>query len=108
LDSLFGKVNEFQALQLEAELSLLVPDEHASIEYYLSKFKLLLAQLKGCGKTKINDECIFLILSKLKGPFRYFLLCFTLLWMHLEMSLKCPLLIFYVSILLGNSLRLCN
>ena len=38
LASLFGKINEFRALQSEAELSSLVLDEHASIEDYLSKF----------------------------------------------------------------------
>jgi hypothetical protein len=46
LASLFGKVNEFRALQLEVKLSSLVPEEHASIEDYLTKFKLLVVQLK--------------------------------------------------------------
>ena len=68
LASLFGKINEFRALQLEAEMSSLVPDEHASIEDYLAKFQLFLAQLKGCRKPK-SDECIFLILSNLKGSY---------------------------------------
>jgi len=45
LVSLFGKVNEFKAFQLEAELSSLIPYEHASIEDYLIKFWLLVAQL---------------------------------------------------------------
>lgn len=65
----FGKVNEFKAIQLETKLSSLIPDEHVSIENYLAKFKSLVTQLKGCGKTKLNSECIFLILSKLKGPY---------------------------------------
>ena len=69
LASLFGKINEFRALQLEVELSSLVPDEHASIEDYLAKFRSLLAQLKGCGKPKFDNECILLILSKLKGSY---------------------------------------
>ena len=43
LDSLFGKINEFRSLQLEVELSSLVPDEHAFIEDYLTKFRLLVA-----------------------------------------------------------------
>jgi hypothetical protein len=30
------------------------------------------AQLKGCAKTKIDNECISLILSKLKGHFHVF------------------------------------
>ena len=72
LASLFGKMNEFRDLQLEAELSSLVPDEHASIEDYLAKFRSLLAQLKGCGKPESDNECIFLILSKLKGSYQVF------------------------------------
>ena len=72
LASLFGKVNEFRALQLETELSSLIPDEHGSIEDYLAKFRSLIAQLKGCRKTKSNGECIFMILSKLKGPYQVF------------------------------------
>ena len=69
LASLFGKVNEFRALQLEMEFSSLIPDEHGWIEDYLAKFRSLVTQLKGCKKTKSDGECIFMILSKLKGPY---------------------------------------
>ena len=41
LNSLLGKVNEFQALEFEVELSSLVLDEHACIEVFLTKSKLL-------------------------------------------------------------------
>ena len=61
---------------MEAELSSLVPDEHASVEDYLTKFRLLVVQLKGRGKTKSDEECIFLILSKLKGPHQVFSFAF--------------------------------
>jgi hypothetical protein len=57
---------------LEVELSSLVPDDHVSIEEYIAKFRSLVAQLKGCGKFKSNDECIFLILSKWKVPYQVF------------------------------------
>ena len=67
--------NEFQATQLEMDLSSLIPDEHASIEDYRTKFKSLIVQLKGCGKTKSDSECIFFILSKLKDPYHVF--CFS-------------------------------
>ena len=50
----------------------MVPDENALIEECLTKFRLLVTQLKGCGKTKLDEECIFLILSKLKGPYHIF------------------------------------
>jgi hypothetical protein len=76
LASLFGKVNEFLVLQLEAEFSFIFPNEHGSIEYYLSKFRSLVAQLKGCGKSKSDDGCIFLMLSKLKGPYQGFISTF--------------------------------
>ena len=74
-DSPFGRDNEFWAMQLEMDLSSLIPDEHASIEDYLTKFKSLIARLKGCGKTKSDSECIFFILSKLKDPYHVF--CFS-------------------------------
>jgi hypothetical protein len=57
---------------LEEELSSMVPDENASIEECLMKFRLLVTQLKECGKTKLDEEFIFLILSKLKGPYHIF------------------------------------
>jgi hypothetical protein len=72
LDSLFGNVNEFRALQLEVKLSSLVPDENASIEDYISEFKLLVAYMKGCGKNKPDKEWIFLILPELKYHFQVF------------------------------------
>ena len=50
LASLFRKINKFRALPLEAELSLMIPNEHVSIEDYLAEFRSTLAQLKGCGK----------------------------------------------------------
>ena len=71
-ESLFGIVNEFRALQLEAELTSLVPNSFLSIEDILMKFKQQRLSLQGCGKTKIDKECIFLILSKLWGNFHIF------------------------------------
>lgn len=68
----FGGVNEFHTLELETKLSALVPDAYAFIEEYLAQFRSLLSQLKACGKEKKDGECIFLILSKLKGHFQVF------------------------------------
>lgn len=72
LASVCGGINDLHALELETKLSALVPDEHASIEEYLAQFRSFLSQLKACGKEKKDAECIFLILSKLKGPFQVF------------------------------------
>jgi hypothetical protein len=73
---------------LEVELSSLVPDEHTSIEDYISKFKLLVAQLKRCGKNKSNEECIFLIFSKLKVPYQVFSFAFYFIMDALESEFK--------------------
>ena len=53
LASLFGKVNEFQALQLEVEIPSHVANEHASIEDYIAKFEILAYQrLKTSNRMK--------------------------------------------------------
>jgi hypothetical protein len=70
--TLFGQVNEFRALQLDAELTSLTPDHFPTIEDFLMKFKSLRTLLQGCGKNKTDDECIFLVLSKLKGQYQIF------------------------------------
>jgi hypothetical protein len=41
LASLFGKVNEFRALQFKLELSLCLPNDNAFMGDYLKKFKFL-------------------------------------------------------------------
>jgi len=71
-ETLFGQVNEFRALQLDAELTSLSPSSFPTIEDFLVKFKSLRAVLQGCGKNKADADCIFLILSKLRGPYQIF------------------------------------
>ena len=71
-ETLFGRVNEFWALQLDAKLTSLSPNNFLTIEDFLMKFKSLRAVLQGCGKNKTDDECIFLILSKLRGEYQIF------------------------------------
>ena len=72
LDGLFGIVNEFEALQIEAELTSLISNYFPSIEHFLMKFKQQRSLLQGCGKNKIDTKCIYLILSKLHGKFQIF------------------------------------
>ena len=48
--NLFGTVNEFWALQLDAELTSLSPASFPTIEDFLMKFKSLHIVLQGCGK----------------------------------------------------------
>ena len=57
--NLFGIVNELWALQLDVELTSLSPASFPTIEGFLMKFKSLCIVLQGCGKNKIDDECIF-------------------------------------------------
>ena len=72
LKNLFGKVDHIRSMQLEAELTALSPDDFSTIIDYLTKFKELLTQLKGSGKKKEDKDCVYLILSKLRGPFQIF------------------------------------
>ena len=69
LHGLFGTVNEFKALQIEAELTSLVPNSFPTIDDFLMKFNQHKFVLQVCEKTKIDVECIYLILSKLQGNF---------------------------------------
>ena len=72
LEGLFGIVNEFRVLQIEVELTSLILDYFPSIKDFLIKFNQLRSLLQGYRKTKINTECIYLILSKLRGNFQIF------------------------------------
>ena len=72
-ETFFGQVNEFRELQLDTELTSLTPTDFSTIEDFLMKFKSLRTLLQGCGKNKTDDECIFLILSKLRGQYQFFL-----------------------------------
>ena len=47
LDGLFGTMNEFRELQIEVELTSLVPDAFSSIEDFLMKFKQQRSLLQG-------------------------------------------------------------
>jgi len=57
------------SMQLYAKLIALSPNDFPTLIDYLTKFKELLTQLKGSGKKKEDKECVYLILSKLRGPF---------------------------------------
>ena len=52
---MFGGINEFHELEPETKLSTTTPAENSSIEDYLAHFRLLLAQLKGCEKDKLEE-----------------------------------------------------
>ncbi len=72
LEGLFSTMNEFKPLHIEVDLTSLVLDSFPSINDFLIKFNQQRSLLQGCGKTKIDTECIYMILSKLHGNFTIF------------------------------------
>ena len=51
-ESLFGKTDEMRGHHLENELISLSPAPYETIEYFFTKFKVLVVQLKQCGIEK--------------------------------------------------------
>ena len=54
LDGLFSTVNEFRELQIDVELTSLIPYYFPSIKEFLMKFKQKRSLLQGCGKIKTD------------------------------------------------------
>jgi len=66
----------------------------------------LVAQLKGCGKSKSDDEFNFLILSKLKGPYRVLSSTFYSMMYVLVDKFKMPSLEFFCECLTREQSKL--
>lgn len=92
----FDTINEFRVLQIKVELTSLVPDAFPSIEEFMMMFKQQRTLLQGCRKEKIDKEYIYLILSKIRGNFRFSLLHSIPLWMPWVPDLSCPLMSSFV------------
>jgi hypothetical protein len=77
LEGLFGKHDEMRGHMLEVELLTLDPKSFNNIQYFFTKFRDLLSQLKACGvdKSKEEKQMVLTILSKL-GP-EFFVFVFT-------------------------------
>jgi hypothetical protein len=56
LEGLFGKYDEMRGQILEVELLILDPKSFDNIQYFFTKFKDLLSQLKACGVDKLAEE----------------------------------------------------
>ena len=67
IQTLFGKTDNMRGHQLKNELITLSPTHFETIQYFFTKFKSLVLQLKQCGIAKKEDQFILSILSKL-GP----------------------------------------
>ena len=70
LEDFFGNTDEMRGHQLENELISLSDTHFETIQYFFTKFKSLVLQLKQCGTEKKEEELILSMLSKL-GP-KYF------------------------------------
>ena len=67
INNVFGFQNEIRSHQLQNELLTLDPNNFSSIEYFLSKFKILRLLLEGCNVKNEFGSLIYSILAKL-GP----------------------------------------
>jgi hypothetical protein len=76
IESVFGKHNIFRAQQLENQVLTLIPSDFSCIEYYLSKFKTLRILCKECEIKMDEENCIYLILSKLGSAYSMFVSTF--------------------------------
>jgi hypothetical protein len=78
LEGKFGKQDEMKEHMLEVELLTLDPKSFENIQYFFTKLKNLLSQLKGCGveKSKEEKQMVLNILSKLGSEFSVFVSTF--------------------------------
>ena len=78
IKSFFGKTGELRGHQLENELITLNPTHFETIQYFFTKFKSMVLQLKQCGIEKKEDNLILSILSNLGPEYLVFVLTFHL------------------------------
>ena len=62
--------------QLKNELISSGPAHYETIQYFFTKFKMLVIQLKQCGMDNIDDHIILYILSKVWIDYSVFVLTF--------------------------------
>jgi hypothetical protein len=69
MEGIFGKQYEMRGHIIEVELLTLDPKIFDNLQYFFTKYKDLLSQLKACGidKSKEEKQMVLTILSKL-GP----------------------------------------
>jgi hypothetical protein len=69
MEGIFGKQDEMRGHMMEVELLILDPKSFDNLQYFFTKYKDLLSQLKSCGvdKSKEEKQMVLTILSKL-GP----------------------------------------
>jgi hypothetical protein len=78
LEGIFGKQDEMKGHIMEVDLLTLDPKSFDNIQYFFTKFKDLLSQLKACrvDKSKEEKQMVLTILSKLGPEFSVFISIF--------------------------------
>jgi hypothetical protein len=78
LEGIFGKKYEMRGHMLEVEMLTLDPKSFDNIQYFFTKFKDLLLQLKACevDKSKEEKKMVLNILSKIGIEFFVFVSTF--------------------------------
>jgi hypothetical protein len=78
LEGIFGKKDDMRGHMLEVELLTLDQKIFENIQYFFTKFKDLMSQLKACGvdKSKEEKQMVLTILSNLGHEFSVFLSTF--------------------------------
>jgi hypothetical protein len=78
LEWIFGKHDEMRGHMLEVEMLTLDPKSFDNIQYFFTKFKVLLSQLKACGvdKSKEEKQMVLTILSNIGLEFSVFVSTF--------------------------------
>jgi hypothetical protein len=69
MEGIFGKHDEMRGHMLKVEFLTLDPKTFNNLQYFFTKYKYLLSQLKACGvdKSKEEKQMVLTIISKL-GP----------------------------------------
>jgi hypothetical protein len=90
LKVVFGKHNIIRAHHIEDQLMTLSPNDFSCVEDYLSKFKTLRLLCIDCKKDIKEDQCIYIILSKLGNAYYVFVSTFYATRDALENAYKDP------------------
>jgi hypothetical protein len=110
LEGIFGKQDEMRGHILEVELLTLDPKSFENIQYFFTKFKDLLSQLKACGVDKLKEEkqMVLTILSKLGPEFSVFVSTFHTIRFTSGSTWKMPSLEEFIESLTQEQTKLIN
>jgi hypothetical protein len=110
LEWIFGKYDEMRGHMLEVELFTVDPKSFDNIQYFFTKFKDLLSQLKACGVDKYKEEkqMVLTILSKLGPKFSMFVSTFHSIIFTSGATWKMPSLEDFIESLTQEQTKLIN